>query len=113
MAAFGTAAATGPYVNPNNDYNVAPTVSDGIQDLSWSPTSNVFVAGSWDNLVRCWEVQQSGTQFNAVPKAQISHDGPVLCTSFGGVCSASLALLSGFLTCLAGSGRQHGLLGVL
>ncbi|KAJ0412314.1 hypothetical protein ATCC90586_009504 [Pythium insidiosum] len=73
------------YPNPNNDYDVPPAVNDGIQDLAWSPSSNILVAGSWDNLVRCWEVQQSGTQFNAVPKAQISHDAPVLCTAFSGV----------------------------
>ncbi|TYZ58543.1 hypothetical protein PybrP1_009561 [[Pythium] brassicae (nom. inval.)] len=83
MSAFGApAAATGGYPNPNNDYTVPTPISDGIADLAWSPTANVLVAGSWDNYVRCWEVQQQGAQFNAVPKAQIAHDGPVLCTAF-------------------------------
>lgn len=82
MSVFG--GAQGPYPNPNNDYSIPQTINDGIQDLAWSPTSNVLVSGSWDNCVRCWEVQTSGTQFNAVPKAQITHDAPVLCTSFSG-----------------------------
>ncbi|RLN89839.1 hypothetical protein BBJ28_00004063, partial [Nothophytophthora sp. Chile5] len=82
------------YVNPNNDYTIAETINDGIQDLSWSPTSNVLVSGSWDNYVRCWEVQQQGTQFNTVAKAQISHEGPVLCTAFSGVRVHSLPSLS-------------------
>lgn len=86
MSAFGApAAATGGYPNPNNDYTVPTPINDGIADLAWSPTANVLVAGSWDNHVRCWEVQQQGTQFNAVPKAQITHDGPVLCTAFSAV----------------------------
>ncbi|KAF1331616.1 Wd domain-containing protein, partial [Globisporangium splendens] len=87
MSAFGApaaSAAAGGYANPNNDYTIPTPINDGVQDLAWSPTSNVLVAGSWDNLVRCWEVQQQGMQFNAVPKAQISHDGPVLCTAFSG-----------------------------
>ncbi|CAI5710126.1 unnamed protein product [Peronospora destructor] len=60
-------------------------------DLAWSPTSNVLVSGSWDNRVRCWEVQQQGTQFNAVAKAQIAHEGPVLCTAFSGDGSTQIA----------------------
>ncbi|DBA05081.1 TPA: hypothetical protein N0F65_000769 [Lagenidium giganteum] len=82
MSAFGAPAASGPYPNPNNDYTIPQSINDGIQDLSWSPSSNVLVSGSWDNHVRCWEVQANGTAFNAVPKAQITHDGPVLCTAF-------------------------------
>ncbi|CEG50231.1 mRNA export protein (contains WD40 repeats) [Plasmopara halstedii] len=79
---FGQPA--GGYLNPNNDYTIGETINDGIQDLAWSPTSNILVSGSWDNYVRCWEVQQQGMQFNAVAKAQIAHDGPVLCTTFSG-----------------------------
>ena len=82
---FGQAVQPGGYLNPQNDYTIGETINDGIQDLAWSPTSNVLVSGSWDNYVRCWEVQQQGTQFNAVAKAQIAHDGPVLCTAFSGV----------------------------
>lgn len=78
-------ASGDPYANPNNDYTVAPAINDGVQDLAWSPTANVLVAASWDGLVRCWQVQQQGTQLHAAPQAQISHDGPVLCTAFSGV----------------------------
>mmetsp|Transcript_15201 Transcript_15201/g.25043 ORF Transcript_15201/g.25043 Transcript_15201/m.25043 type:complete len:342 (+) Transcript_15201:190-1215(+) len=66
-----------PTHNPNKDVEVVQPPSDGISSLSFSPKSNLLVAGSWDNQVRCWEVQQSGA---TVPKASISHDQPVLCT---------------------------------
>ena len=72
--------------------DIGETLNDGIQDLAWSPTSNVLVSGNWDNYVRCWEVQQQGTQFNAVAKAEIAHDGPVLCTAFSGVRLVELQL---------------------
>lgn len=73
---FGQTAQPAGYLNPNNDYTIGETINDGIQDLAWSPTSNVLVSGSWDNFVRCWEVQQQGTQFNAMAKAQIAPRGP-------------------------------------
>jgi mRNA export factor len=85
MASFGAPAAAGGYQNPNGDFTIPQAINDGIQDLAWSPTSNTLVSGSWDNFVRCWEVQQQAGQVNAVPKAQIAHDGPVLCTAFSGV----------------------------
>ncbi|KAL0586942.1 hypothetical protein ABG067_003564 [Albugo candida] len=85
MSAFGAATSSASaYPNPNGDYTIPQTINDGVQSLSWSSTSNTLVAGSWDNHVRCWDVQHAGTQFNAVPKAQITHDGPVLCTCFSG-----------------------------
>ena len=90
MSAFGAATSSATaYPNPNSDYTIPQTINDGVQSLSWSSTSNTLVAGSWDNHVRCWDVQHAGTQFNAVPKAQITHDGPVLCTSFSGVRDSS------------------------
>ena len=57
--------------NPNNDVEVANAATDGISCLAWSPTHNFLVAGSWDNQIRCWDVQMSG---QAVPKAATSHD---------------------------------------
>jgi len=74
MAAFG-AAATGGH-NPNNDVEIANAATDGISSIAWSPVGNYLVAGSWDNQVRCWEVQPNGT---SVPKAATSHNGPILC----------------------------------
>lgn len=93
--------------NPNND-SVVGTVPDGISSISWSPKSNIFVATSWDNQVaifslplnrvdwrgggdavnylltaiflqvRCWEVTGQG----AVPKLSMSHQQPVLCSTW-------------------------------
>ncbi|KAH9667363.1 protein RAE1 [Citrus sinensis] len=31
--------------------------------------------------VRCWEISRSGTGVASVPKASISHDHPVLCST--------------------------------
>ena len=43
--------------NPNNDVEVQNAATDGISCVAWSPNSNLLVAGSWDNQVRCWDVQ--------------------------------------------------------
>jgi len=67
--------------NPNKDYEVSQPPTDGISSLSFSPKANYLVGGSWDNQVRCWEVQNNGT---TTPKASISHDAPVLCTAWSG-----------------------------
>ena len=73
--AFGATPA--PTHNPNGDVEVQNAATDGISSLSWSPTANFLVGTSWDNEVRCWEVQPGG---NAVPKASTQHAGPVLCS---------------------------------
>jgi len=65
--------------NPNNDAEIQNAATDGISCLDWAPNANFLVAGSWDNQIRCWEVQSNGT---AVPKAATSHDGPVLSCSW-------------------------------
>lgn len=83
--AFQPALSGDPFANPNGDFSVSPAVGDGVQDLAWAPTSNWLAAGSWDGIVRLWQVQKQGTQLQASPQAQISHDGPVLCTAFSGV----------------------------
>lgn len=67
--------------NPNNDVEIQNAATDGISCLAWSPTQSFLVAGSWDNQIRLWDVQMSG---QAVPKAAVSHDGPVLCASWAG-----------------------------
>ncbi|RHY07068.1 hypothetical protein DYB25_011969 [Aphanomyces astaci] len=81
---FGSAAVTPAASRAAADYDVPPDVPDSIQDIAWSPTANVLAAGSWDNHVRCWEVQQQGANFQAVARAQFAHKGPVLCTAFSG-----------------------------
>ncbi|CAM9098952.1 unnamed protein product, partial [Hapterophycus canaliculatus] len=66
------------------DYALPSPPSDGVSDIAFSPTGSLVAAGSWDNGVRVWELQRGyGTQaVTAVPKAQINHDAPVLCTDF-------------------------------
>jgi len=71
-----------PY-NPNKDA-VVQALPDGISSISWSKKANYFVAGSWDNKVRCWEVGTTAQGIAAIPKAAISHDAPVLCTVWSG-----------------------------
>jgi len=73
---FGGMAATNP--NPMKDVEVANPPDDSISCLRFSPPSvqsTFLLAGSWDNNVRCWEIQLNGT---SVPKAQQSMQGPVL-----------------------------------
>ena len=82
MSAFGTAfgaAAPVPTHNPNKDFEVTSPPSDGVSSLAFSPVANLLVAGSWDNQVRCWDVQPNGT---SLPKAATQHDQPVLCTAW-------------------------------
>ena len=74
---FGATAAANH--NPNNDIEVRDAATDGISCVAWSPTANFLVAGSWDNQIRCWEVQQNG---QAVPKAATSHAAPVMCAGW-------------------------------
>ncbi|KAF6031848.1 RAE1 [Bugula neritina] len=61
--------------NPNKDIVVASPPEDSISSLAWSPTGLFLCAGSWNNTVRCWEVQQTG---QTVPKAEQSHTHPIL-----------------------------------
>ncbi|KAJ8612583.1 hypothetical protein CTAYLR_009796 [Chrysophaeum taylorii] len=75
--------------NPNGDYVVPDSPSDGISSLSFSPNNRYLVSGSWDKCVRCHEVavQDGGfggasPQINAQFRAQITHDEPVLCAGF-------------------------------
>lgn len=82
-AGFGTGtasvfgASTGT-PNPMKDYEVSSPPDDSISSLAFSPAclpQNFLIAGSWDNQVRCWEVQQSG---QTIPKAQQTHQGSIL-----------------------------------
>jgi len=77
--AFGTATTTTAAVhNPMKDFEVTSPPDDSIRSLSFSPPTlqqNFLIAGSWDNNVRCWEVEQSG---KTVPKSMQSMGGPVL-----------------------------------
>ncbi|KAF8713039.1 hypothetical protein HU200_028831 [Digitaria exilis] len=64
--------------NPNKSFEILPNPGDSVSSLSFSPKSNLLVATSWDNQVRCWEIVGGNSQ----PKASISHDHPVLCSAW-------------------------------
>lgn len=79
----GTTKALQPSIAPN-DCNVPQPGNDGISSLCWSPSANILVSGNWDGGVRCWEIQDNGTQLNAVPKAQGAYKEMQSCpTVFG------------------------------
>lgn len=45
--------------------------------------TNIVCAGSWDNSVKCFQLQYNGPQLVGVnPQPGIQHDGPVLCADF-------------------------------
>jgi mRNA export factor len=74
---FGSSAFAGGSAaqNPNKDMAVTQPPNDSISKLAFSPTSNYLIASSWDNNVRCWEVQENG---QSEAKAEQSHAAPVL-----------------------------------
>eukprot|EP00088_Acartia_fossae_P012108 TRINITY_DN1620_c0_g1_i3.p1 TRINITY_DN1620_c0_g1~~TRINITY_DN1620_c0_g1_i3.p1 ORF type:complete len:363 (+),score=94.94 TRINITY_DN1620_c0_g1_i3:31-1119(+) len=75
-ANFGSTTASG--ANPNKDYEVENPSDDSISSLAFSPASvqaNYLVSGSWDNNVRCWEIDNAG---KSIPKAQQTMQGPIL-----------------------------------
>ncbi|MBA0622978.1 hypothetical protein Godav_008476 [Gossypium davidsonii] len=79
MSTFGAAAANH---NPNKSFEVAQPPSDSVSSLSFSPKANFLIATSWDNQVRCWEISRNGTAVASTPKASITHDQPVLCSTW-------------------------------
>ncbi|KAI4963776.1 hypothetical protein ZWY2020_010516, partial [Hordeum vulgare] len=67
---------------------------DSLSSLSLAPKSNLLVATSWDNQVRCWEIGNGNSQ----PKASISHDQPMMVPLSSGGCDKQVKmwpLLSG------------------
>ncbi|KAL4437482.1 hypothetical protein ABPG77_003463 [Micractinium sp. CCAP 211/92] len=79
MAAFGSAFGGAANVNPNKDVEVPSPPADGVSSLKFSPASNLLVATSWSGQVLCWDVQGNG---QAIPKAAITSDKPVLCSAW-------------------------------
>ena len=57
------------------EYEVQQPPEDSISNLSFSPNANNIVASSWNNAIRCWEVQDNG---NTIARAEQQHSGPVL-----------------------------------
>lgn len=76
-SSFGT-TTTPSSANPMKDFEVTSPPDDSTSSLAFSPATlpqNFLIAGSWDNNVRCWEVEQSG---KTIPKSMQSMQGPVL-----------------------------------
>ncbi|KAL9224741.1 hypothetical protein vseg_000750 [Gypsophila vaccaria] len=82
MSAFSSLTNLTQNPNPNKSYEVPHPPNDSVSSLSFSPKANHLVSTSWDNQVRFWEIMVSGTNVNAVPKASITHDQPVLCSTW-------------------------------
>ncbi|KAG1473074.1 hypothetical protein G6F56_001160 [Rhizopus delemar] len=63
----------------NKDFEVANPPTDTISGLEFSTQADFLAVSSWDNQVRIYEVQPSGS---TVPKAAYSHEGPALCVTW-------------------------------
>ncbi|KAL7320544.1 RNA export factor gle2 [Mucor circinelloides] len=61
------------------DFEVTSPPSDSISDMEFSPQANFLAVSSWDNHIRIYDVQSSGT---TVPKAAFSHEAPALCVDW-------------------------------
>lgn len=94
-SAFGTTASA-TQANPNKDFEVTSAPSDSISALVFSPPTlqqNFLVSGSWDNVIRCWEVTGSAqTSWQSIPKAEQRHNGAVLDVRFSDVSFLNLML---------------------
>ncbi|KYQ91989.1 WD40 repeat-containing protein [Tieghemostelium lacteum] len=85
-----------PKANPNNDFELPQPPSDGVSCLKFSPPNvgNFIIAGSWDQKIRCWELNvtkppQGSTNIapvinGVIPKAMTSHDAQILCCDWSG-----------------------------
>jgi len=81
--------------NPMKDSEVMSSPDDSIAALAFSPPSlpqNYLIAGSWDNQVRCWEIQPLQQGWQSIPKAQQTHQGPVLDVAWSDVCFVFIKL---------------------
>lgn len=78
IGGFGTTPTVVNTINPMKDYEVIQPPDDSISSMAFSPAilpQNFLIASSWDNNVRCWEIEQSGT---SIPKSMQSCSAPVL-----------------------------------
>ena len=61
--------------NPNKDFELPDVQEDGLSKIKFSPNANYLAACSWDNSIRCWELNEGG---QASVKAQQTHGAPIL-----------------------------------
>lgn len=77
--------------NPNKDCELSQPPEDSISkvippaprkdtfipyQIAFSPNSNYLIGSTWNNVVRCWELQE--TTGASAAKAEQQHTGPVL-----------------------------------
>ena len=82
---------TAPFSSNHNSmkaFEVVQSPDDTVTCMAFSPASvtqaNYLIAGSWDNNVRCWEIQSSG---NSIPKHQQTMTAPVMDVAWSNVIS--------------------------
>lgn len=97
---FGGGNTTQPQANssqynPNNDLELpaAAAPKDTVSSIKFASNSNLMLVGSWDNSVRCYDVQTTanGHAQAVVPKAMIQHEQPVADVAFKGDGSGSFS----------------------
>ncbi len=74
------------HTNQMRDIEVVHSPYDAITCMAFSPPSitpaNYLIAGSWDNQVRCWEIQSTG---NSIPKQQQAMTASVMDVAWSAV----------------------------
>ncbi|KAH7730972.1 nucleoporin-17 [Aphelenchoides avenae] len=82
------AATVGQPQNPNSDFEIPSPPDDTVQALKFSPqvsgVSVFLAAGSWDNTVRVWQINENGT---AEPKAMQNVGAPILAVDWFDDCT--------------------------
>ena len=78
-SSLGSGSSAQSNYNPNKDVELSSPPGDSISSINFSPVANYLVATSWDNQVRCYEIQANG---QSVGKAATSHEQPVLCSAW-------------------------------
>ncbi|OIR57952.1 MAG: Poly(A)+ RNA export protein [Amphiamblys sp. WSBS2006] len=61
------------------DAELEPALADTVSEISFSPTSDLFAAGSWDGKVRIWSVNAGGM---ATVQHTEEHGQPVMACRF-------------------------------
>src|SRR3989338_3792522 len=64
------------------DQSIQGPPTDTVSHISWSPTSDYFVAGSWSFDVRCYQAQADRGHAKAAGKVVQKHSAPVMSTAW-------------------------------
>jgi mRNA export factor len=68
----------------NPDIELQGDLDQSITGLNWHPSLDYVIASSWDQMVRVWEVKETGDGTKGEPRAALTHSAPVLSTCFSG-----------------------------